>query len=443
MARTVRYAGKLLDAALGADVVVCGGGSAGVAAAVSAARAGASVALIEQIGCLGGLGTAGLVPCLCPYTDGEKVIVRGVGEEILQELARRMGVPVEYDWFNIHAETMKCVYDDMLVSSGVELRYFTKIVDVVGEGRVDAVVISTHEGLKAVAGKVFVEATGDGDVAAWAGAHFEAGDDRGRMQSPTLCNVFAGVDWEEFWKHKKAGNMRPDQEIWRRQVEQKRAPMDEAYLAVGVLPSGDSIGASNMGHVYGVNGLDEENLTLGIIKGRKMSWRFLEWYRENVPGFRKAELAATGAILGVRETRRILGDYVLGLEDYKAQAVFEDEIGRFAYPVDLHAATGEVDEQEEMRQLVFDTKLAPGESYGIPYGCLVPDGLENVLVAGRCVSTDRAVQGSLRVMPGCFVTGQGAGAGAALAARGEDGNVRGVDTDELRGVLRSQGAYIP
>jgi len=184
-------------------------------------------------------------------------------------------------------------------------------------------------------------------------------------------------------------------------------------------------------------------LTRAIIEGRRQAWVFLEWYRENVPGFENAELAATGAVLGVRETRRIMGEYVLSLEDYLARRSFDDEIGRYAYPVDIHSATAREREQAATTRRMMETRLAPGESYGIPYRCLVPKELENVLVAGRCISTDRSVQGSLRVMPGCFITGQAAGAAAALAAKNAGGAVRGVDVARLRETLEAQGAYIP
>jgi len=437
-------AGREIGLAAQADVIVCGGGTAGFAAAVAAARAGADTMVVEQLGCLGGLGTSGLVPCLCPYTDGENVVARGIAEEVLVELARRMGVEVEYDWFNIHAEALKRLFDDMLADSGAKIRFFTKIVDVVAaKGRIESVVISTHAGLRALKARVFIDASGDGDVAAWAGAPFEAGDEEGRLQAPTLCNLFANIDWEKFRDHAEPGGDRPDRIIWRRQAAEGRAPLEEYHLAAGVLPCGETIGASNAGHVYEVDCLDETALTRAIIEGRRQAWVFLEWYRENVPGFENAELAATGAVLGVRETRRIMGEYVLSLEDYLARRSFDDEIGRYAYPVDIHSATAREREQAATTRRMMETRLAPGESYGIPYRCLVPKELENVLVAGRCISTDRSVQGSLRVMPGCFITGQAAGAAAALAAKNAGGAVRGVDVARLRETLEAQGAHIP
>lgn len=444
MAQTVELRTRKIDIAETVDVLVCGGGTAGFAAAAAAARAGAETIVIEQLGCLGGLGTSGLVPCFCPYTDGEKPVARGIAEEVLVELARRMGVEVEYDWFNIHAEMLKKLFDDMLADCGARVRFFTKIVDVVAsEGHIEAVVISTHEGLKALKAGVFIDASGDGDVAAWAGAPFEVGDGEGRMQAPTLCNLFANVDWAEFWRHKEDGEMRPDQKLWRAHCAEGSAPIDEWHLAAGVLPCGPSIGASNAGHIYEVNCLDEAALTQAIIEGRDQAWAFLEWYRANVPGFQKAELAETGAILGVRETRRILGDYVLNFEDYKARRSFEDEIGRFAFPVDIHSSTSEDRARQFAEKRYRETQLGRGESYGIPYRCLITEQTENMLMAGRCISTDRHLQGSLRVMPACFITGQAAGVAASMAAKKPGGAVREIDTTRLRETLTGQGAYLP
>jgi hypothetical protein len=443
MASRVTFGGRKLEVILSTDVAVCGGGPAGVAAAVAAARAGARVALLEQGGCLGGLGTAGIVPCFCPFTDGEKPVVRGIGEEVLVEMARRMKMPLEYDWMPIQAEVLKAVYDDIVDGTGAILRLHTKVVAVIGRGRLAAVVISTKDGLKAVSAKVFVDATGDGDVSAWAGAPFKVGDEKGRTMGPSLCPTFAGIDWRAFDAKRKGSGSRPDQLIWMKQAAKGKTPFKEERLAAGLIKTGRSIGSGNIGHVYGVDSLDEAGLTRGMVEGRRMAWGFLAWYRANVPGFANAEMAATPALLGVRETRRIVGDYVLSYRDYTARATFPDEIGRLSYPVDIHSSTTGKADQKRVYTQYYSTQLGSGESYGIPYRSLVARRLENLLVAGRCVSTDRMVQSSLRVMPGCLVTGQAAGAAAALAARKHKGRVREVDTDRLRSVLRRQGAYIP
>lgn len=155
------------------------------------------------------------------------------------------------------------------------------------------------------------------------------------------------------------------------------------------------------------------------------------------------ELVSTGAILGIRESRRIIGDYILNVEDFKNRAVFDDEIGRYCYPIDIHASKPDPAAYKKFEEEFTKTyRYNKGESYGIPYRCLVPKNLSNVLVAGRCISSDRYIQGSVRVMPGCYITGQAAGTAAAIAVAGNT-HTRGFDTELLRKKLRDMGAYLP
>jgi hypothetical protein len=155
------------------------------------------------------------------------------------------------------------------------------------------------------------------------------------------------------------------------------------------------------------------------------------------------ELVSTGSLLGLRETRRVTGDYVLDLADFKARAVFPDEIGRYCYPVDIHPLTPSRETFEQFeREFRKDYRYAKGESYGIPYRTLTPKGLSNVLVAGRCISTDRYVQGSVRVMPGCYITGQAAGVAASLSAETGKG-VHDLDVAEIQKRLVDLGACLP
>ena len=170
---------------------------------------------------------------------------------------------------------------------------------------------------------------------------------------------------------------------------------------------------------------------------------FERYYRDYLKGFEKIQLVATGSLLGVRETRRILGDYVLSLDDYKRRATFPDEIGRYAYPIDNHPVRPGKDTYEQHRKEFDETlRYGKGESYGIPYRTLTPRGLDNVLVAGRCVSVNRMVYGSIRVMPGCFITGQAAGVAAAVASSKQLAP-RAIDVKELQARLKKLGAYLP
>ena len=431
---------RSLDTIAQADVVICGGGPAGIGAAIGAARLGKSALILEQTGCLGGLGTSGMVPLFCPATDQEQVIARGVCQEVMDDLAGRMGVPVNYNWFPFNYETLKRVYDDAALASGAQIRFFTTLADVLCEnGRVEAVVIATRAGLKAVRGTVFIDGTGDGSICAWAGAPYEVGGEHGELMGPTLCSSFAGVDWDEYHRSCAQGN--DARSIWLRMMAAGTAPVADWHF-VGAFRSGATLTANNLGHLYGTDSLSEASLSAAMIAGRKQVQVYLDFYREHVPGFADAEMAQTGAWLGVRETRRIMGDYVLNYEDYKARASFSDEITRCAYPVDIHSASTDPEAQKKVEQDLHATHYGPGESYGIPYRSLIPRNLENVLVAGRCLSADRAVQSSLRVMPYCLTTGQAAGVAAAMSLT-SGGDVRTVNADTLRQTLREQNAYLP
>jgi hypothetical protein len=423
-----------------AEVVVCGGGPAGIAAAVAAARIGRQVVLVEQTGCLGGLGTSGMVPVFCPATDGERVIAAGICREVMDEVARRMGVEVNYNWFPFDYEALKVLYDDLVLEAGVQLLLATTLADVIVEGgMVRAVVAANRAGLQAITGDVFIDATGDGNVSAWAGAEWVLGGDRGELMGPTLCSTFSNVDWTRYDAACKEG--RNARSLWLKLMDEGKAPLPE-YHFVGAFRAGPTRSGNNLGHTYGVNGIDEESLTRGYVEGRKLARVYLDFHREHVPGFENAELSATAALLGVRETRRVTGEYVLSFEDYQARASFPDEIGRFAYPVDIHSASTDPAAQKAVEEEWRATTLGKGESYGIPYRSLVVKGFRNLLVAGRCMSADRPVQSSIRVMPGCFVTGQAAGVGAALAVEGRCGAGE-VNVGKVREVLRYQGQYVP
>jgi hypothetical protein len=191
-----------------------------------------------------------------------------------------------------------------------------------------------------------------------------------------------------------------------------------------------------------VDGTDERSITKALVYGRKLMDEYEVYYKKYLTGYEDMELMATGSLLGIRESRRIMGDYVLNLQDFLNRRVFEDEIGRYSYPVDIHASDASEESYTKFEREYTTLRYGPGESYGIPYRCLIPQNLENVLVAGRCVSTDRAMQASIRVMPGCYITGQAAGAAAALAARKEI-TTRQVKVSELQKLLKEMGAYLP
>ncbi len=419
------------------DVLVAGGGPAGVAAALAARRQGCSVRLIEAHSCLGGMGTAGLVPAFMPFGDGVNFLAGGIGREVLDVLRRADG-SVPPDGMGIRAEVLKRVYDELCAGAGADVTFHAKLVDVAAEsGRVDAVVIAGQSGLYAARARVYVDGTGDGLLSALAGAPCEMGDARGAMMPGTLCSLWSGIDWNAVRDGGLGvGNSRIE-DAFRDGV----FTLEDRHLP-GMWRVGEGLGGGNIGHTFDVDGTDEESLTRAYLWGRKSLLEYERYYKQYLKGFERMELAATGPLLGIRETRRVLGDYVLTLEDFQRRAVFEDEIGRFAYGIDIHVARPDKASYDAFLNDFKSLRLGRGESYGIPYRTLTPRGLRNVLVAGRCVSTDRPVQSSIRVMPGCYITGQAAGAAAAMAAAGE-GDVRAISVAGLQRALKALGAYLP
>lgn len=420
-----------------ADILVVGGGPAGVAAAVAGARQGASVRLIEAHTCLGGMGTAGMVPCFMQFSDGVNFLAGGLGAEILKRLRTADGT-VPPDGMGIRAEVLKRVYDEILKEAGVAFTFHTQLIDVTLEnGRVGEAICAAKSGLYAIRAKAFVDATGDGDLSALAGAPYKKGDDHGRMMPGTLCSLWAGIDWEQVRNSGLGtGNSRIEDAF-----KDGVFTQEDRHLP-GMWRIGEHLGGGNIGHTFQLDGTDEESLTAAYVWGRKSLLEYERYYKQYLKGFEKMDLVATGSLLGVRETRRIIGDYILNIDDFNKRAGFDDEIGRYAYPVDIHIAKPDKESYEKFHKEHYGLRLRKGESYGIPYRIITPQGLKNVMVSGRCVSTDRQMQSSIRVMPGCYITGQAAGVAAAmLAESGADS--RGIAIRQLQKRLSTLGAYLP
>jgi hypothetical protein len=428
------------------DIFVAGGGPAGIAAAVAAARQGRRVFLAEGQCCFGGMGTSGGLPMFCGLTDAMNFLAGGVGREVYERLWRAGGMangtPRDLSRQSVFfkGEVLKRVYDQMMLDAGIEFSLMTNVIDVETDGeRITAAICAGKSGLFAVTAELFLDCTGDADLCARAGAPFEKGDAEGHLQAGTLCSVWANIDWEAA---NAAGHG-----CWQQEAQLPRAFADHLFSVEdphlpGMIPVAPHVGYGNIGHAFGVDGTDERSLTSALIQARQSLLEYERFYKEYLTGYQQMELVGTASVLGIRESRRIVGDYVLNREDFLRRAVFEDEIGRFAYGVDLHAATPSQKDHDDFLRDFSNLRLAPGESYGIPYRILLPRGLQNLLTAGRCVSTDRAMQASLRVMPGCFITGQAAGVAAALAVE-QHTDTRHISLPELQARLLHMGAFLP
>lgn len=435
MSKLLQYQ-KTIPVKYSVDVFVAGGGPAGIAAAVAAARQGKRVYLAESGGSFGGSGTIGLVPSFAQFTDGKHFLADGIGREVYEKLFGYPAKVKERGFKPFSVERLKDVYDEMAVAAGVQFTFFTRLVDVISrDGKVEAVILTSKSGLFAVEAAVYIDCTGDADLVEWAGGETVYGDENGIAMPATLCSLWANIDYTRI---DQQVNSRLD-DAFRDGVFSKE---DRHIPGIQWTDSQKGIGGGNIGHVYEVDARDERALTDAMLEGRRTVREFERYYSKYLHGYEEMYLCYTADLLGIRESRRIVGDYVLTGADFVARASFNDEIGRYAYPVDIHAMKPDRASYAVFEKEYHTLRYGVGESYGIPYRALIPRGLTNVLTAGRCVSTDRQMQASIRVMPGCFITGQAAGVAAALATE-QGGEVRAVASDALRDALRQMGAYLP
>lgn len=446
------------------DVIVVGGGMAGCAAAVAAARAGCGVLLIEQFGFLGGWATAALVnPFMSHCASDGKPLVGGLYEEIRERLRRRGSLLGN----SFDSEAMKLVLQDMLLGSGAALRLHTFVVgaSVDGDGEI---VVHTHSksGHEEMRCRRLIDCSGDGDAAVSLGARFESGDTDGLPQAVTLMFDMGGVDLVRAMEYVRD---HPDQ--FRFPVLSPDA--DPVKLAEGVISvagyydlisearrkgeyeaSGDLIfyiGRPTRGevvfnttHIGRIDGTSAEDLTRAEIESRRQMMSIVAFVRKYVPGFEGSYLLQSAAHVGVRETRRVVGEYVFSEDDVIEARKFDDAVCRLAYPVDVHSGKGDgytKSEEVEEKRRARPNVPPPGDWYEIPYRCLVPLGVENVLVAGRCVSSTQAGHGAIRIMPSCAAMGQAAGTAAAMSLQRRI-IPRQLDGLLLRDELRGQGALL-
>jgi hypothetical protein len=424
------------------DVVVVGGGPAGIVAATAAARAGCSTILVERYGFLGGAGTAAGLSTFCGLhanIAGEhRRVVLGLVDEILDRLERMDGLNaphlsvqnrIQAQAYDISA--YKIAADEMLLGAGVKLVFHAFAVGVImrDERRIDALLIETKSGRRAVLGRLFIDCSGDGDLAAWSGAPYEVGDGKGNMLYPsTMFRINAvdpqkaGAAWELIPKlmdeaEAKGARFPRKKPI----VRPQRNPIEwRANLTQIRNPDGTA-----------VSGIDAEQLAYGEVEGRRQCWEVFDFIRGATPGFERAYIVEIAPQLGIRETRRVKGAVMVSEQQILECADFPDSIGVNGWPVEAHVA-GDV-------KFVFARK--PRGFNQLPYRMIVPLGPQNLLVAGRCASMTHEGQSSARVSGSCFVMGQAAGTAAALALR-RNIPPASVDVRELQARLERDGAYL-
>ncbi len=451
MTRCIREPARKLPVCCRYDVVVAGGGPAGIGAAVAAARAGMKTLLIERTGFLGGMSTGGLVPCFAPfnYSGGKVSVYRGIAWDVLNRLwkAGGGGFRTGYiDWPTTDNEVLKHVYDELVEEAGVDVLFFTVVSDVIRTGRkVKAVVIENKGGRFAVEGKAFVDATGDADLAVRAGVPCDKGDAKGNLQGVSLCFTVAGIEVEKWWSHyrKRYGANAPMTK-WLQDCQTKgllpRVPGCE-YRVMSPHKLSADVMNFNFGHIFGIDGTDPVQVSRAMILGRRLAHNFVVFARKHMPGWKDARIVATASLLGVRETRRIRGRVTMTMADFKASRHFPDDVAQCDYPIDVHPSSVSRREDERACRTMERLVQPPGRTYGVPFRSLVPKTLDNLLVAGRAISTDRTLQGSSRVMPVCFATGEAAGTASAMAIRSGIAPAD-IDPAKLRARLKKAGARV-
>lgn len=428
------------------DVVIAGGGPSGIAAAVSAARHGARTLLIEHYGFLGGMGTAGGVTNFAGLYGRHhgvmQQMVHGVVDDLLARLEALGGLNQPQDGMqgrirvrSYDVSAYKCAADQMLDAAGVQCLFHASAAGVLMKAdRIAALVVETKSGRMAIRGGVFIDCTGDGDVAAHAGVPFVVGDGAGSGLFPTTMFRVGHVDPEpalaaigEFSaiNHfmERAHKQHPDR---------YRFPREGAILRPQINPTEWRANVTQLRNAEGgaMNGVDARQLSEGEKEGRRQIVNYLHFLREQVPGFEKARIVDIAPQVGIRETRRIEGIYALRGEDILDSTRFNDSIGINTWPMELHAE-GRVD-----WRFPTDSDRPFNE---LPWRMLVPRKVQNLLVAGRCASMTHEGQSAARVSGGCFVMGQAAGTGAALAG---SASVQAIDVARLRRSLVADGALI-
>lgn len=419
------------------DVLVCGGGPAGVCAGLAAARAGKKTLLIEQFGCLGGMATSGLHQKVAVFfaQGGNPEIVGGIGKEIADRACKDFDASYPTSGLVVEIEGFKYLLDRMAEESGLEVLFYSQVSDaIVQADRVAGVKLNNKSGRFAALGNVVIDCTGDADVAFRAGCRMMHGrPEDGRMQPVTLMYRVGGVDWPraaEYWRE-DSGLKR----FCKRAAEERlMGPWQTQLMGFWWMPSRpDQVGV-NFTHMH-LDGSSAFDLTRAAIEGRKQVREAVEAMRTLVPGFEKSYLIDTAAMIGVRETRRIFGEYVLTAQDIMNQAIFEDSIGLGGAFIDIHNTEGPgMDAKSGFH-------LPPGGYYSIPYRTLVPEKIDGLLVAGRCHSATHEAAGSTRWMSQCMVMGQAAGTAAALAVD-EGCQPREVNVSKLQSRLSQAGAIL-
>ncbi len=430
------------------DVIVVGGGSAGICAAIASARHGAKTLLVEDTGWLGGVGTSAAMVEFGPIVRGGLRVLGGIPYELMQRMKAFGGAEIRNETEDLcfAPETFAHVSMMMCEESGVRLLFHTRFVDtVVEEERIVGILLADKEKLYIVKASVYIDCTGDGDVFFQAGIPFKFGRDiDGHTQPMTLVFFVNNVNYAKFLEevnHDTKGD--PDQYF----VKLVAKAREEGDFHIPIVRPGSTGPVPRYGRPYdltccevfvngtniiGKSGLSSKDLTEAECTTRKQIYEMFNFLRKYTPGFENCYISHVPSTIGVRETRRLQGAYVLRSEDLKSGKIFDDVISIGFNMIDIHQVAGED----------FDlTHFADGHYYTVPYRCLLTNELSNLIVAGRCISVDHEALGAVRVMVNTMPIAEAAGTAAAIAAE-KKCDIRRISVSELQQKLKDAGAVL-
>ena len=436
------------------DVLVVGGGPSGIIAALAAAEDGLNVALIESRSFVGGNMTIGL-PVLGFLGQKGNQIIKGLPQKLIDRLKRvdasseHRPCPLHMSLTLVEPEAVKTVALEMLVESKVDVMFYTFCAGVVKDGdELKGVIVESKAGREVILAKVVVDCSGDADVAYRAGVPCEYGNEQGGVQPPTLMFCMGGVDTEKlrlsiaqeprtyltdfipseyFGQNNQFVLVGMRGQIQKAQTAGLKLPTERTILITGLRKGEVWV---NMTRVNGVNGTDPASLTYGEIEGRNQIIDIQKYLIGYVPGFENAYFLKTAPFLGIRETRRIVGQYTMTRDDIMSCRKFEDSVAVASYPLDIHHPQGGGCTLEWC-----------GDCYDIPYRSLIPQKVKNLIMAGRCVSATHEAMSAIRVMAPCMAMGEAAGRAAKMAVR-EGVQPSEVNVGKLQKELIAKGAYL-
>lgn len=413
------------------DLIVVGGGLTGVAAAVSAAREGASVLLVEASGCLGGAMSVNLVYPFMPYytRDPETGELRRLSDGIFTEMRKRQEKyipPLNNTRFN--PDSFMLALDEMCVEAGVQVLFHATLCGANVEGRrINSILLATKAGLMELCADSYIDATGDGDLLAFAGCDFQLGrESDGLCQPMTTIFRMSNVDVEGY----KAD--RPRIQALYKQFKEAgkiRNPREDILVFFGL---GEGIVHFNTTRVVKLDPTDPFDVSKAEMEARKQIFEMYTFLKENCPAFKDATICSTAVSIGVRESRKLKGEHILTTEDLRNCTCFPDSIALGNYDIDIHNPEGAGTSHYYFPE---------GQYYTIPYRSLLPKELDNLLVGGRCISATHEAQASIRIMPICATLGEAAGVAAAVAKQ-TGVCVHDVDVSLVQKKLREKGAAI-